>query len=271
MRGFTIACRACGCSSGRRSRSSSALVIALLFRAALLRALRGWLGASHGITAFLAGIRLPSILWCFVLGFFVAIDMVELPRRLAVPLRTILEAAIIVSITVTAAGVLELAGGGGQRAARHHRRRDRPLPHRGPRRRAQHRSAGAAGLARHPDHAPAHRARRGRSGRRPRAARYALEPLRRACTCWPIGRSGSATTCASPTTSRATSWTWAGARRGVRMLANNVVIVPNKKVAESIITNYDMPERRMSLRAAGERRLRQRSGPGRGGADRRGA
>jgi len=33
----------------------------------------------------------------------------------------------------------------------------------------------------------------------------------------------------------------------VRMLANNVVIVPNKKVAESIITNYDMPERRMSL------------------------
>ena len=33
----------------------------------------------------------------------------------------------------------------------------------------------------------------------------------------------------------------------VRMLANNVVIVPNKRVAESIITNYDMPERRMAL------------------------
>jgi small-conductance mechanosensitive channel len=33
----------------------------------------------------------------------------------------------------------------------------------------------------------------------------------------------------------------------VRMLANNVVIVPNKKVAESVITNYDMPERRMSI------------------------
>ena len=33
----------------------------------------------------------------------------------------------------------------------------------------------------------------------------------------------------------------------VRMLQNNVVIVPNKRVAESVIVNYDMPERRMSL------------------------
>jgi small-conductance mechanosensitive channel len=33
----------------------------------------------------------------------------------------------------------------------------------------------------------------------------------------------------------------------VRTLGNNVVIVPNKRVAESIIINYDMPERRMAL------------------------
>jgi small-conductance mechanosensitive channel len=33
----------------------------------------------------------------------------------------------------------------------------------------------------------------------------------------------------------------------VRMLQDNVVIVPNKRVAESIITNYDMPGRRMGL------------------------
>jgi small-conductance mechanosensitive channel len=31
------------------------------------------------------------------------------------------------------------------------------------------------------------------------------------------------------------------------MLQNNVLIVPNKRVAESVITNYDMPERRMAL------------------------
>jgi small-conductance mechanosensitive channel len=33
----------------------------------------------------------------------------------------------------------------------------------------------------------------------------------------------------------------------IRMLANNVVVVPNKRVAESIVTNYDLPESRMSL------------------------
>jgi small-conductance mechanosensitive channel len=33
----------------------------------------------------------------------------------------------------------------------------------------------------------------------------------------------------------------------VRMLQNTIVIVPNKKVAESIVTNYDLPEPRMSL------------------------
>jgi small-conductance mechanosensitive channel len=31
------------------------------------------------------------------------------------------------------------------------------------------------------------------------------------------------------------------------MLQNTVVVVPNKKVAESVITNYDLPEPRVSL------------------------
>jgi small-conductance mechanosensitive channel len=33
----------------------------------------------------------------------------------------------------------------------------------------------------------------------------------------------------------------------VRMLQNNVVVVPNKKVAESIMTNYDLPQSRLAL------------------------
>jgi small-conductance mechanosensitive channel len=33
----------------------------------------------------------------------------------------------------------------------------------------------------------------------------------------------------------------------VRMLPNNVVVVPNKRVAESVITNYDLPDSRMAL------------------------
>src|SRR5439155_1172989 len=33
----------------------------------------------------------------------------------------------------------------------------------------------------------------------------------------------------------------------VRMLQNTVVVVPNKKVAESVITNFDLPEPSMAL------------------------
>ena len=33
----------------------------------------------------------------------------------------------------------------------------------------------------------------------------------------------------------------------IRTLANNIVVIPNSKVSESIITNYFLPERRMSL------------------------
>src|SRR5205814_7793895 len=36
----------------------------------------------------------------------------------------------------------------------------------------------------------------------------------------------------------------------VRTLGNNVMIVPNKRVAESVIVNYDMPERPMSTQGA---------------------
>src|SRR5688572_25336958 len=80
-------------------------VIALTFRKVLTTALRRWLGPDS-VEVFLDATRLPSILWCLVLGLFVAVEMVEMPRRLAAQLRTVLEAAIIISVTVTAAGVL---------------------------------------------------------------------------------------------------------------------------------------------------------------------
>ena len=90
---------------------------ALLFRAALTQGLRRWLGPGT-VEMFLRTIRVPSILWCFVLGLFVAIEMVELPRRLGMQLQTILEAAIIVSVTFTVAGVLgSLAAAAGERRA----------------------------------------------------------------------------------------------------------------------------------------------------------
>jgi len=39
--------------------------------------------------------------------------------------------------------------------------------------------------------------------------------------------------------------TWRTAR--IRMLSNNVVVIPNVKLAQSIVTNYSLPEKRMSL------------------------
>jgi small-conductance mechanosensitive channel len=33
----------------------------------------------------------------------------------------------------------------------------------------------------------------------------------------------------------------------IRMLQNNVVVVPNKRVAESVITNFDLDEPRMAV------------------------
>lgn len=39
--------------------------------------------------------------------------------------------------------------------------------------------------------------------------------------------------------------TWRTTR--VRMLANNIVVIPNNKLAQSVVTNYHLPEKRMSL------------------------
>ena len=33
----------------------------------------------------------------------------------------------------------------------------------------------------------------------------------------------------------------------IKMLANNIIIIPNSKLSQSIITNYYYPEKRMSL------------------------
>src|SRR2546423_3762792 len=92
-------------------------VAALLFRHALFVAVRRWSG--HRTTEdslFLRAIRVPSMLWCIVLGLFVAIEMAELPPRLAAPIHAVLEAAIILSVTLTVAGVLgSLVAAAGQR------------------------------------------------------------------------------------------------------------------------------------------------------------
>lgn len=77
---------------------------ALLVRAALLSGLRRWVRT--GAEPVIDTLRVPSILWCLVFGLFVAIEVAELPRRLSDELHVVLEAAVIVSITITLARVL---------------------------------------------------------------------------------------------------------------------------------------------------------------------
>jgi small-conductance mechanosensitive channel len=220
-------------------------ISALLFRAALTKALRRWLGAAS-VEAFLGTIRLPSILWCFVLGLFVAIEMVELPGRLAAQLHTILEAAIIMSMTFTVAGVLgSLAAAAGERRAL---------------------GIGVTGLVR--------AAVRGTilligTLVMLDALGVQITPLLTALGVGGLAvalalqdtlsnlfagvhlladkpiRVGDYVKIADSIEGYVVDVGWRSTR--VRMLQHNVVIVPNKRVAESIITNYDLPERRMAL------------------------
>jgi small-conductance mechanosensitive channel len=220
-------------------------LVALLFRAALTSGLRRWLGPAN-VELFLNAIRLPSILWCLVLGLFVAIEMVEMPRRLGVQLRTVLEAAIIVSVTFTVAGVLgSLAAAAGERRAL---------------------GLGMTGLVR--------TAVRGAIWLMGAlvlldALGVQITPLLTALGVGGLAvalalqdtlsnlfagvhlladrpiRVGDYVKIADTIEGYVVDVGWRSTR--VRMLQNNVVIVPNKRVAESIIINYDMPERRMGL------------------------
>ena len=224
-------------------------VTALLFRAALVRALRRWLGPTNALRVALDAVRFPSMLWCIVLGLFVAIQTIHpdlMPRRMAVQLNMILEAAVILSVTFTVAAVLStLVAAAGERRAL---------------------GVGVTGLAR-------------------TAVRVVvlvigglllldaigvrITPLLTALGVGGLAvalalqdtlsnlfagvhlladrpiRVGDYVKIADTIEGYVVDVGWRSTR--VRTLSNNVLIVPNKRVAESIIINYDMPERRMSL------------------------
>src|SRR5438552_3361771 len=219
---------------------------ALLFRHALVVAFRRWTGhREDGL--FLKALRLPSMLWCVVLGLFVALEMADLPTRLAVQIHVVLEAAIILSVTITVAGVLDsLVAAASERRAL---------------------AVGVTGLFR-------------TSVRLVvlvvgglvllSSLGIAVTPILTA-----LGVGGLAVALALQDTlsnlfagihlladkpirvgdyvrlsaenveGHVVDVGWRSTR--LRMLQNNVVVVPNKRVAESIITNYDLGETRMAV------------------------
>ncbi len=225
-------------------------LVALAARGVVLALLRRLAVRANGLSAFADGIRLPSVLWCFVLGFYAALEVARefqhLPRRLGEQLSLILVAAIIVSVTITVANVLGTA-------IRHV---------------VETRAMGVAvtGLAQ--------TAVRGlvfvvgglvllsslgieitpiltALGVGGLAVALALQDTlsnlfagMHLLADRPI-RVGDYVKIAGEVEGFVVDVGWRSTR--VRMLANNVVVVPNKRVAESIILNYNLPESRMAL------------------------
>src|SRR5919204_2660998 len=84
----------------------SATVLALIVRTMLLGAVERWARPGSALSALAEAIRLPSLLWSVVLGLWIVLEISDLPRRFAHPLSLGLQAAVIVSVTMTAAGLI---------------------------------------------------------------------------------------------------------------------------------------------------------------------
>jgi small-conductance mechanosensitive channel len=218
----------------------------LVLRALLLGALGRWTGRPDSLRALVEAIRLPSLLWCFVLGLYAGLQVAQLPPRLGRPLGLVLQAAVIASVTVSAAGILgTLIRRAGERQA--------------------------LGVA--------------VSGLGQTVARGVVLVVGAAILLSTLGveitpiltalgvgglavalalqdtlsnlfagvhlladkpiRVGDYAKFAADVEGFVVDIGWRSTR--LRTLQNNVVIVPNRTVAQSIITNYEMPEPRMAL------------------------
>src|SRR5881296_793967 len=222
------------------------VVAALALRALLARALRRRTRAQDGLAAFLRAVRLPSFLWTAVLALYVAIEASELPPRLTAGLETVFQAALILSVTFTAASlVATLVGHASERRAL---------------------GLQVTGLAQTVArvtiyivgalvllsvlgiHVTPILTALGVGGlavalalqdtlSNPFAGMHLLADR-------PI-RVGDYVKIADSVEGYVVDVGWRSTR--VRMLQDSVVVVPNKRVAESIITNYDLPQSRLGL------------------------
>lgn len=213
----------------------------LVLRAALLAAARRWTQPGSAVASLAAAVRAPSVLWVLVLGLWAALEVSELDRRFAHLLSILLQSAIIISITVTAAGILDtIIRRGGERQAL---------------------GAAVTGLGQ--------AVTRGlvllvgalvllsslgiqitpiltALGVGGLAVALALQDTLSNLFAGvhlladrPI-RVGDYVKLAEGVEGFVSDIGWRSTR--LRTLANNIVVIPNKKVAESVITNYDMPE-----------------------------
>jgi len=228
----------------------AAVAAGLGLRALLLGALRRWGRTRNGWASFAEAIRLPSVLWVAVLAVWIGIEVASetarLPRRLSAELRVVFEALIIASVTLTVAGLVSTL----IQHASDRRALGGPVSGLG---QAVARGVvyvvgllvlldvlgvqitpiltalGVGGLA------------------VALALQDTLSNLFAGIHLLvdrPI-RVGDYVKIAGDIEGHVVDVGWRSTR--VRMLQNNIVVVPNKKVAESVIVNYDLPEPRMAL------------------------
>ena len=227
----------------------AASLLALLLRAIVLMLVRRW-SAPDGGGALARAIRLPSILWSIVFGIWegneVARQTEQLPPRVSQQISAVLEVAVILSVTVTVANVLTtLIQSASERRAL---------------------GGAVTGL--------------GQSVTRGvvyitgllvllSALGIQIAPILTALGVGGLAvalalqdtlsnlfagvhlladkpiRVGDYVKVADNVEGHVVDIGWRSTR--VRMLQNVVVTIPNKRVAESIITNYDMPESRVAV------------------------
>jgi small-conductance mechanosensitive channel len=222
-------------------------IAALLFRHALVAGFRRWTGHRNEDSLFLQAIRVPSMLWCIVLGLFVALEMADVPPRLAAQIQVVLESAIILSVTITVTGVL------GSLVAAASERRALAVGVTGLFRTAVQLSVlvigglvllSSIGIAITPILTAL-----GVGGL---AIALALQDTLgnlfagiHLLADRPIRVGDYVRLSAENVEGRVLDVGWRSTR--IRMLQNNVVVVPNKRVAESVITNFDLDESRMAV------------------------
>lgn len=222
------------------------LLAALVVRVVLERALRRRMRAPDALAAFLKAVHTPALLWAAILALYVAIEASELPRRVTAQLELAFQVALILSVTLTLASIVTAFIG----LASERRALGGPVT--GLAQTAARATIIVVGvlvlLSVLGIHITPILTALGVGGV---AVALALQDSlanlfagMHLLADQPI-RVGDYVKIADSIEGYVVDIGWRSTR--VRMLQNTLVVVPNKRVAESVIVNYDMPEPRMSL------------------------
>lgn len=222
------------------------LLAALVVRVVLERALRRRMRAPDALAAFLKAVHTPALLWAAILALYVAIEASELPRRVTAQLELAFQVALILSVTLTLASIVTALIG----LASERRALGGPVT--GLAQTAARATIIVVGvlvlLSVLGIHITPILTALGVGGV---AVALALQDSlanlfagMHLLADQPI-RVGDYVKIADSIEGYVVDIGWRSTR--VRMLQNTIVVVPNKRVAESVIVNYDMPEPRMSL------------------------